>query len=247
MPGTLLAAIATPMPVPQSRIARSASPAAIFLACSDGHRRVRRPLEIFLEHAEIGDLDPIISLHIRLRSRPGDLVHREGARDTTPLGLLLPAGRGHVVGHIHNPGVDAFIDQSLAGDAEVQSVPGIVAEGEDHPRASIRRPGDPVDLLRRGRGKDVAEHRTVREPRPHHTVIGREVAGAPADHEADLALQRSTGTNETRRTVDTLHILRVRRREALDHVILELGWVVIEIRHESLQGWDGHRMENGQS
>ena len=117
------------------------------------------------------------------------------------------------------------------GDAEVQSVPGIVAEGENHPGTTIRRPGDPVHLLRRRRGEDVAEHRTIREPGPHHTVIGREVAGASTDHEADLALQRSTGTDETRGTFDTLHVLRIRRGEALDHVVLELGRVVVDVGH----------------
>ena len=57
------------------------------------------------------------------------------------------------------------------------------------------------------------------------------MARAAADDQADLALQRSAGADEAGGTFDALHVLRIRRGEALDHVVLELGGVVVEVRH----------------
>jgi len=62
------------------------------------------------------------------------------------------------------------------------------------------------------------------------------VARTAADHQADLALERPARPDEARGTLDALHVLRVRRGEAFEHVGLELGGVVEEIRHTSLQG-----------
>ena len=104
-----------------------------------------------------------------------------------------------IVGHVDDPGIDAFVDQAFCGDTEVQPVTGIVAEREDHSGASVRGPGYPVDLLRRGRSEDVAEHRAVGEPGPHHTVVGRKVARATADDQTDLALQRSARRERSQR------------------------------------------------
>ena len=69
MPGTLLAAMATPMPVPQTKIARSASPAAIF-SCRDRHRGVGGPLQIFLESHQDRRPRPDHRLACRRRSLP---------------------------------------------------------------------------------------------------------------------------------------------------------------------------------
>ena len=62
------------------------------------------------------------------------------------------------------------------------------------------------------------------------------MARAAADDQADLALQRTAGPDEARGTFDPLHVLRIRRGEALDHVVLELGGVVVDMRHWDLQG-----------
>jgi hypothetical protein len=57
-----------------------------------------------------------------------------------------------------------------------------------------------------------------------------------ADHQADLALERPARPDEARDTLDALHVLRVRRGEAFEHVGLELGGVVEEMRHTEAPG-----------
>ena len=55
------------------------------------------------------------------------------------------------------------------------------------------------------------------------------MARTAADDQADLAVQRTTCPDEARSTLDALNVLRIRRGEALDQVVLELGGVVVEI------------------
>jgi hypothetical protein len=62
------------------------------------------------------------------------------------------------------------------------------------------------------------------------------VARTAADHQADLALERPARPDEARGTLDALHVLRVRRGEAFEHVGLELGGVVEEMRHTEAPG-----------
>ena|SRR5215211_3361468 len=101
MPGTLLAAMATPMPVSHTRMARSASlPRSFF--CRDCQQRVRRALEILLEHTKIDNLDPVIGLHV--------------GEDAL------------LVGDVHGAGVDSLVDEALCGYPEVQPVTGVVAK-----------------------------------------------------------------------------------------------------------------------
>ena len=57
------------------------------------------------------------------------------------------------------------------------------------------------------------------------------MAGATADDQADFALQRPARPDEARGTFDALYVLRVRRSEALDHVVREFGGVVVDMRH----------------
>ena len=173
----------------------------------------------------------LVEVYAVLRRGRGDLVHRESASNAAPLVLLLPAGRGDIVGHVHDPSVDSFVDEALRRNSEVQSVTGVVAEPEHHPSTTVCRLGHPVDLLRRRRGEHIAEHGSVGETCSHYTVVGRVVAGAATNHQADLALQRTACPDEAGGTCDALHVLRVGRGEALDHVTLELGGVVVDVRH----------------
>ena len=77
----------------------------------------------------------------------GNLVHSKGARDTAPFLVLLRARRRDIVGYVHDPGVDSLADQPFGGDTEVQSVTGVVAEAQHNSGTTVRRLGDPIDLL----------------------------------------------------------------------------------------------------
>ena len=57
------------------------------------------------------------------------------------------------------------------------------------------------------------------------------MARTTANDQADLAVQRTTSPDEARGTFNPLHVLRIRRGEALDHVALELGGIVVDTRH----------------
>ena len=81
----------------------------------------------------------LIQVRAVLRRSRSDLVHRKGACDAASFLLLLPAGRGDVVGHVHDPGVDSFADQALGGNTEVQPVTGVVAEPQHNSGAPVRR------------------------------------------------------------------------------------------------------------
>src|SRR5690606_1665309 len=119
-----------------------------------------------------------------LRRRTADLVDGEGAGDAAPpFGLVRPGG-GDVVGDVHDAHVHAFAAQPVRGGAEVEPVPGVVAERQDEPGPAVRGAGDPVDLFGRGGGEHVAEDGAVGEADPGHARVRRVVAGAAADDEA---------------------------------------------------------------
>ncbi len=77
-----------------------------------------------------------------------DLEHDQVTRDPPALGCFGRRGARDVVGDQHHLCRNALGIQSLRCLAEVEHVPGIVAEGEYHSVATVRRFGDGVCLLR---------------------------------------------------------------------------------------------------
>jgi len=84
-----------------------------------------------------------------LRGSTAYLVHDEGAGDSTALVLLLRRRRRDVVGHVDARRLNSASDQALLSRREVETVAGVVAEGQHHTGTGIRRPRDAVDLLGR--------------------------------------------------------------------------------------------------
>jgi hypothetical protein len=143
--------------------------------------------------------------------------------------------RGDVVGHEHDPGVDALGHQALLRDTEVQPVTGIVTERQHDTGAAVSRLGYPVHLLGRRRREQVTQDRAVGEPGTDYAAVGGVVTGPAPDNQADLAIQRSTRTDEAGRALDPVNVRRVRRRESADDIVLELGRIVVHVGHCSLQ------------
>ena len=128
-------------------------------AAVEGHAEgVRRRVGLGHHALDLVEVEP------GLGGRAGDLVDGERAGDPAPLVLLVERGGGDVVGDVDDPGVDALGAEPVGGDLEVEPVAGVVAEAHDDAGATVGGPADPVDLLGRRGGEEVAEHGTVGEP-----------------------------------------------------------------------------------
>jgi hypothetical protein len=77
----------------------------------------------------------------------GDLEDHEIADHTPPFRALLLRRGCHIVGDQHGAAVDAFGAEALLGGAEVHHVAGVVAETEQHARATVECLPGAVGLL----------------------------------------------------------------------------------------------------
>jgi hypothetical protein len=172
-------------------MARRECPAGIHDALVDGEQRLVGTRRVQPSKRHQQNVAALAARMIRsthrgcrhLRSRPGDLVHREGA--AIPRRLACSSRLAEATSSVtYTIRVSMPSSSNAAGDAEFIG-PRIVAEGENHSGTSIRawRSGTPAPPRARRMSPSTARPRTG----SHHTVIGREVAGASTDHEADLA------------------------------------------------------------
>ncbi|CAM3577182.1 hypothetical protein PANO111632_21775 [Paracoccus nototheniae] len=118
---------------------------------------------------------------------PGDLEDQQIARHTPPPSRIIRRGAGHVIGHRQQPGIDPLAAQPFGGGAEIQHVPRVIPEPQDHPAAAIGRPRHPRHRAGRGRGEDIPRHRRIRHPGTDIAQKGRVMPRAAADHQRDLA------------------------------------------------------------
>jgi hypothetical protein len=63
---------------------------------------------------------------------------------------LLAAGAGNVIGHRHDPYVDALPSQSLGSEAEMEDIAGVIAEGQQQAAALLHGGANPLYLPGRG-------------------------------------------------------------------------------------------------
>ena len=160
-------------------------------------------------------------------SRPHGAEDREVTRDAAALVDLL--GGGDVIGHHHDAGVDALVVEPLGRDPEVHVVPGVVAEGQDHAAAAVGGLGHRVDLSGRGRGEDVADHRTGREAGADEPREGRVVPGAAADDHCHLGLALRQPHDAAGHLAQAVG---VQVHEAVELIVAELGGVVEDRGHD---------------
>src|SRR5699024_8591728 len=78
--------------------------------------------------------------------RPRDFDDRQVSADAEPFPVLFERVGGDVVAHRDDTDVDALSTELLRGTTEMQDVPGVVAEAEDHAAAVLRVAGNGVDL-----------------------------------------------------------------------------------------------------
>src|SRR5699024_7733842 len=143
---------------------------------------------------------------------------------------LLP--RGDVVADRDDAHVDALGAQLLCGGPEVEHVPRVVAEAEDHPAAAVSVAGHRVDLVGRRRGEDVPARGSVGEAPAHPAGEGRIVAGAPADDQ-----RRLPGRGRPRPHHAAVHaqqLLGMGRHQAFDGIGGKGGRVVEQVGHSAL-------------
>src|SRR5699024_2238154 len=159
----------------------------------------------------------------------GDLEHRQVTGDAATVAVVLGRVGDDVVADLDDPNVHALGAQLLRGGAEVQHVPGVVAESQDHAAAGLGVAGHGVDLGGRRRGEDVAAGGAVPHARAHPAGEGGVVAGAAADHQRGLALRGLRRAHYA--AVDGGDVLGVGCGESGDGVGREVGRVVEEVRH----------------
>ena len=115
---------------------------------------------------------------------------REVAGNAAALLALFAARARHVVGHADGLARDALGAQTLLSLIEVEDVAGVVPVAEEHAGFGRHGARDGVDLLRAGRGEDVAHRRAVSEARADKTGERRVVARATTDDDGDVARGR---------------------------------------------------------
>jgi len=170
---------------------------------------------------------------LRLGLGPGELVGIEDARDTPAPGFLPLGGRGDVVGRQDGLDLDPFRVGHLGRHAEVQDVALVVAEQVEDAGAAVDCLGGREHLLDGRRGEDVADRAAVHEPLPDVSHEHRQVAGAAAGRDADLALDGRVGANDGPPVgPDELELVRVGQDDALQHFIHERERIVDDLLHE---------------
>ena len=150
--------------------------------------------------------------------------------DTTPLGRAFGRPAADIVGHGQAAGRDALGLQALGGNTEIQHVAGIVAERHDHARIRSRGLGHGVDLLGRGRGKDIAHGRPVGQALAHQPGKGRVMARAAADDDRDFARRGHGGPYHA--AGYALDQVGIGGHKAINGFIDEIGRLVEEITHD---------------
>ncbi len=110
-----------------------------------------------------------------------------------------------------------------------------------------------VHLLRGGGGEQVPHRGAVREARADETAEGGVVARSAADDDRDPAGRGAGGADDASR--DAAHVAGVRRHEAVDHLVGEVGRIVPQPRHRALRPvaacarvlWSGSTVTPGRS
>ena len=173
----------------EQRLIRAGQRAAVERHPERPRRRVRR-----LRHPDHArQVQPVLGRRARA------LEYREITCDTTPLRFFTLRCAGDVVRHCEVVRLDAFAAQLRDGKVEVHHVAGVVTGRQQHPGVSVRGPRNRSGLVRGRRREDVADHRTVGEPRADHAAERRVVTGSTAHHHRNLARRGLVGPHHTSR------------------------------------------------
>src|SRR5690554_534868 len=166
---------------------------------ADGGQRHRR--EAHADNADVGER-PLGNFHHLIDARAlvgfgaGDLEGEHHACDTAAAVGFFRRGGGHVVTHEHRARLDVVHRDHLGSHVEVHHIAAVVAVDVHHALAAVDALGDVGDLLDAGRLEHVADGAAVQHTLADIAEEHRQVAGAAAGHQADLALYRGVGPNE---------------------------------------------------
>ncbi len=163
--------------------------------------------------------------------RAGDLVQEEDAGDASTAMLLALRGGRDVVGAEDRRDLDPVEPGQLGGEVEVHHVAAVVAIDVQDAGATVDRPRHLEHLVGRGRGEDIPDRRAVDEPLAQPADEQRQVAGAAAGRDADLAGHRGDGPDDRSRIAGDPQLRRVGTDESLEHLVDEVDRCVEDLLH----------------
>ena len=143
---------------------------------------------------------------------PHYLDHREIACDSSPLQMIFGGSRRDIVRDFHDADVVTFRTQLLRGLPKMQDVARIVTEHHESAGAIIRGANNRTSLRCRGRGKDVATHRSMRDSRPNPSCKGRIVPRTATHNKSYFRFGTGGGTDHA--AVNWLDVIAVNLGEA---------------------------------
>jgi hypothetical protein len=153
--------------------------------------------------------------------------------DAAPIGGAFRWCGGDVVGDQDDPGVDVLLGAGLVGgEPEVHDVAGVVAEHHQHPGTPVDGADGAVHLLRGRAGEDVAADGRVGEAGSDQPGEGGVVARAAADDGGDPTGDRRADRDDGGGAGDPALVAGVRRHQAVDHLVLEGAFAVVDVRHD---------------
>lgn len=138
--------------------------------------------------------------------------------------------RSNVVSNEQATRVDPLATKPLCCLPKVQDVPGVVAESNEEPGATISGFAHCISLGGRGRGEDVPAHSTISEARTDPTCKGRVMSRSPTDDEGNLAIGTGSANNSPEYRPQMV-------RESADKPRDRLRWEIIGIIHKSGHIW----------
>ena len=189
-------------------------------ACGTVHGVSAAPMERHGVGRLLRDARHLVEIGAGLSRGAGDLVGIHHAGDAAPLLGLRRRRAGDVVGEQHRGGTHVLHLQHVAGHVEVHHVAAVVAVEAQHAGAAIGRAHRLRHLLHRGRGEHVADGAGVEQALADIAGEDRQMAGAAAGDDADLALpRRARALDDAAAVAGALVVLRVRQDQALEHLL----------------------------
>ena len=125
--------------------------------------------------------------------RAGDLVGDTPCRPRRAASRAPRGGAGNIVGQQHGGGADVLHLHHVAGHVEVHHVAAVVAVEAQHAGAAIGRAHRLRHLVGAGRGEHLADGAGIQQALADIAGEDRQMAGAAAGDDADLARRRRAG------------------------------------------------------